>query len=117
MLTALSSLSLVQAERQRLLAIIEEGFGSIHGFNQTVRHILAGIGGARRSDGLAQESEAHLRGFRLWQHTAAVTKARATACSGIQQLLLARAAGAAGAAGTGGKVRPLPSAAPNLAQV
>lgn len=83
----------VQAERQRLLAIIEDGFGSIHDFNETVRQILAGIGGVRRSDSLAQESEAHLRGFRLWQHTARATKARATACTGIQQLRLAAAAG------------------------
>lgn len=57
----------VQSERQRLLGIIEAGFGSIHDFNATVRDILAGIGGVKRSDKLAREIQARLRGYRLWQ--------------------------------------------------
>jgi hypothetical protein len=60
----------VQSERQRLLGIIEAGFGSIHDFNATVRDILAGIGGVKRSDKLARETEARLRGYRLWQQAA-----------------------------------------------
>ena len=82
-----------QAERQRLLIIIEEGFGTINGFNETVRSILQGMLGVQRKDHISQESEARLRGLRLWQHASRVAKHRATPfCSKLRNVRAVRRA-------------------------